>query len=270
MSYDTLEQSVHDAAPVEVYKFIGSFTTYRYTSYYEAVVVNGETYTPVPLKRNAIKVGTQDDSSLVLEIQIPFDVDLVMDYAYAQTPPSLLVEVRRVHVGSDFATDWKMLWSGYITAFTVTDREAKLTVPSVFDRVLRGDVPSAYYQTPCNHTLYDGRCGVSRAANTTIANVVGVTSTAIEVDNDGVADNLLGAGEIINQRTGERRLVMSNIANVITINYPFVDCQVGDEVQLAKGCDLAFFTCVTSFSNGDRFGGHPYMPGDNPYEGSIG
>lgn len=270
MSYETLEQSVHDAAPIEVYKFIGSFTTYRYTSYYEEVTVGGETYTPVPMKRNAIKVGTQDDSSLVLEIQLPFDVDLVMDYAYAQTPPSLLVEVRRVHADSDLSADWKMLWSGYITAFTVTGREAKLTVPSVFDRVLRGDVPSAYYQTPCNHTLYDGRCGVSRAANTTIANVVGVSSLAIEVDDDGVADNLLAAGEIINQRTGERRLVMSNIANVINVNFPFVDCQIGDEVQLAKGCDLAFATCVNSFSNGDRFGGHPYMPGDNPFEGSVG
>lgn len=270
MSYDTFEQSVHDAAPIEVYKFIGSFETYRYTSYHEEVTVAGETYTPVPLKRSAVKVGTQEDSSLVLEVTIPFDLGMVIDYAYSNTPPSLRVEVRRVHYGSDFATDWRMLWSGFVTSFTVTGREAKITVPAIFDRVLRGDVPSAYYQTPCNHTLYDGRCGVSRAANTTEAVVVEVASLAIEVDNDGVADNALAAGEVINQRTGERRLIMSNVANTININFPFVDCQVGDEVQLAKGCDLAFSTCANVFSNGARFGGHPFMPGDNPYEGSFG
>ena len=33
MSFDAAETSIHDAAPIEVYKFIGTFETYRYTSY---------------------------------------------------------------------------------------------------------------------------------------------------------------------------------------------------------------------------------------------
>ena len=270
MSYDTFEQSVHDAAPVEVYKFIGSFTTYRYTSYHEEITVNGETYTPIPLKRGGIKIGTQQDSSLTLEITLPFDTQLVFDYAFSETPPTLRVEVRRVHIGSSLDTDWKMLWTGRVAALKVKGRECTLTVPAVFDNVLRGEVPNVYFQQVCNHTLYDARCAVSRAAHTTLATVVGVSTLSIEVDDDGVADNALAAGEIINQRNGERRLVMSNLANVVEINFPFVDIVAGDEVQLAKGCDLAHATCVNVFANGDRFGGHPYMPADNPFEGTIG
>lgn len=269
MSYDDFEQSVHDGAPIEVYKFIGSFTTYRYTSYFEEITVAGETYLPLPIKRGTIKAGTSEDTSLVLEITLPFDTDIVYDYAYSKTPPDLRVEVRRVHAGSDLGSDSRLIWAGKIRGFTTTGRECKISVPSVFDQVLRGDVPSAYYQTPCNHTLYDGRCGVSRAANTVEATVVLVGKLAVQVDNDVLADNVLSAGEIINERTGERRLIISNIGDTITFNFPFVDCQVGDTVQLAKGCDLAFSTCVNNFANGDRFGGHPYMPGDNPFEGSL-
>lgn len=270
MSFDTYEQSVHDAEPIEVYKFIGSFQTYRYTSWDEEVTVNGETYTPIPMKRGTVKVGTQNDSSLVLEIELPFDTDIVFDYAYAQSPQRLDVEVRRVHLGSDLSSDWRMLWTGAVQTFTVQGRWAKLSVPSIFDNVLRGEVPTVYYQSPCNHTLYDSRCGVSRAANTTLATVISVGGTDVEVDDDGVADGLLAAGELICPRTGERRLILSNSVNALSINFPFVDLVEGDEVQLTKGCDLARTTCVNVFANGDRFGGCPFMPGDNPFEGTVG
>lgn len=269
MSYDTVEQSVHDGSPIEVFKFIGSFTTYRYTSYHEAITVNGEVYEPIYIKRGTVKAGTQEDTNLTLEVVLAFDVQLALDYAYSQAPPSLTLELRRVHKGSDYSTEWRMAWMGKVRGFTVAKRECTLKVPSLFNDVLEGEVPNVYYQTPCNNVLYDARCGVSRAANTTVATVVTVSSASIEVDDDGVADSTLAAGELINTRTGERRLIIDNLANVIDIGFPFVDCQVGDTVQLSKGCDLAFATCVNKFANGDRFTGDPHMPGDNPFQGSL-
>lgn len=270
MSYDLFEQSIHDGAPIEVFKFIGSFQSYYYTSYHEQLQVNGEWYQPIYIKRGTVKAGTHEDTNLILEVRLPFNTDLALDYAYSVAPPSLRLELRRAHRGSNLAIDWRMLWTGTVRGHAVVGRECILKIPSVFSDVLEGEVPSVYFQQPCNHTLYDPRCGVSRAAHTTVTTVVAVGSLAIEVVDDGVGTDVLAAGEMVNTRTGERRLIMSNLADIIEIGFPFVDIVIGDTVQLSKGCDLAYATCVNKFANGLRFGGDPFMPGDNPFEGSLG
>lgn len=269
MSYDDFENSVHDGSPVECYKFTGSFRIYRYTSADQAQTVNGEAYEPIAGKRGTIRSGTQADDTLALEVEMPFNTDVVQDYAYAESPPSLLLEVFRVHRGGNFAVDWILLWKGKVSAFNVNGRVAKVRVPSIFARALQGDLPSAYYQAPCNHVLYDSRCGVSRAANTTVTTVTDVAPLAFNVLNDGGVNSALAAGEAINNRTGERRLILGNLAGTVSINYPFVDMKVGDEVQLTKGCDHSFTTCKAKFANGARFGGHPYIPADNPFAGEV-
>lgn len=269
MSYDDFELSTHDAAPVECYKFIGSFRTYRYTSADLAQTVNGETYEPIAGKRGTVRSGTQADDTLSLEIELPFDVDVVRDYAYSESPPSLALEVYRVHRGSSFATDWILLWKGKVSAFNVDGRIAKVRVPSIFSRALQGDLPNAYYQAPCNHVLYDSRCKVVRAdwAVTTVVNAVGTLS--FDVADDGGVDAALKAGEAVNNRNGERRLILNNVAGTVTISYPFVDLRVGDEVELVAGCDHSFATCKAKFNNTINYGGHPFIPADNPFMGEI-
>lgn len=269
MSYEIAENSVHDASPVECYKFIGSFRTYYYTSADTEQTVNGETYQPVAGSRGNVRAGTQSDDSLALEITLPFNLDVVRDYAYAESPPALTLEVYRVHRGTNFATDWNLLWKGKVSSFNVDGRVAKVRVPSIFSRALQGNLPSAYYQAPCNHVLYDSLCKVNRSANLTTTNVTDAAQLTVNVVDDGVADGVLAAGEIVNTRTGERRLILDNLANTIHFSYPFVDMKVGDQVELTKGCDHSFSTCKAKFSNGANFGGHPYIPADNPFAGEV-
>lgn len=269
MSYDIAEASVHDAAPVECYKFIGSFRTYRYTSADAAQTVNGETYLPVAGKRGTVRSGTQADDTLSLEIELPFDVDVVRDYAYSESPPKLALEVYRVHRNTDFATDWVLLWKGKVSAFNVDGRIAKVRVPSIFSRALQGDLPNAYYQAPCNHVLYDSRCKVVRATYATTTTVSEVGTLAFTVLDDGGVDGALKAGEAVNNRNGERRLILNNVVGTVTISYPFVDLRVGDEVELVQGCDHSFATCKAKFNNTINYGGHPFIPADNPFAGEI-
>lgn len=270
MSYDSIESSAHDGAPVECYKFIGTFKTYRYTSAEVEQVVNGETYAPAAVKRGQIKAGTQSDDSLALDVELPFNVDVIRDYAYSESPPSLTVEVYRVHRQSDHATEWALYWKGKATSFTVDDFVAKVRVPSIFARALQGDLPNVYYQAPCNHVLYDSRCKVSRVAHTITSVVISVGGTSFSVSDDGGVDNALKAGEAVCLRTGERRLIMGNVAGTLVINYPFVDLREGDDVQMVDGCDHSFTTCKAKFANTINFGGHPYIPADNPFSGEIG
>ena len=271
MAYATKEASAHDGSPIEGFEFIGTNATYRYTSSEKDRTINGVLFTAAEIQRSAIRSGTQDDDSLELELTVPHDLQLVLDYAYDSSPPDLDVTVYRYHDGDDPSTDFVRAWVGKVTAFSVTGKEAKIRVPSVFELSMEGAIPSTYYHHPCNHVLYDARCKVVQATfqqNTTIASG-GVSPSAITVVDDGFADEVLRAGEILLTAKDERRLIIDNVANVITINFPFHNAEVGDLVQLIAGCNHSLTACRDKFSNTLNYGGFPLTPTDNPFTGEL-
>jgi len=266
--FDQLEQSVAASVPVEGYKFIGSFRTYLYTSADKAQVINGETYSSIAVKRSNVKAGTQEDDNLSLDLDLPFDIDVIRDYAYAQTPPKLVLEVYRQQF--DNALAWSLFWRGIVRGFDVSERTAKVQVPSIFSLALQGEIPNVYFQTPCNHVLYDARCGQLRSDHSYTSYVQAVDRVTIALTTAPASTGILAAGEIVSLRNGERRLILSNDGSTIGIGYPFVDLQPGDKVELVKGCDHSIATCKTRFNNVINFGGFPYIPADNPFSGSVG
>jgi uncharacterized phage protein (TIGR02218 family) len=263
--YDTMEQSVHDGSPIEAYRFVGSFNTYRYTSGDEAIMVNGEEYTPKAITRRAVKLGTQADDRLEIEVELPVDDLLVAEYAFANSPQKLTLEVFRVHRGTDFNLEAALLWKGEVTSFSVAGRLARLLVPSIFGRILQGTVPSVFYQAMCNNVLYDARCRADTLAFSSTSTVTGIDDVSITVVDDGAPDGDQKAGEIVCPRNGERRMIMNNQGNLLTISFPFLNLLVGDTVIMYQGCDHLFSTCADKFSNAVNFGGHPFIPTDNPF-----
>lgn len=266
--FDDLEQSVASSAPIEGYKFIGSFKNYLYTSSDKAEIINGETYLPIAIKRSNVKAGTQDDDNLSLDLELPFDIEVIRDYAYAQTPPKLTLEVYRQQLGNSLA--WSLFWRGIVRGFNVSGRTAKVQVPSIFSLALQGEIPNVYFQTPCNHVLYDARCAVPRDDHRFLAYIQAVAGVAITLTSEPAAPHILAAGEIVNLRNGERRLVLDNEGSAVSIGYPFVDLRPGDQVELVKGCDHSLAECKAKFNNVINFGGFPYIPSDNPFSGSVG
>lgn len=266
MSYEDTDDSVASSAPVEGYKFIGSFKTYLYTSADEKILINGENYLPIAIKRANVKAGTQEDDTLSLNLDLPFDIDVVRDYAYAQTPPKLTLELYRQQQDTG---EFVLYWTGIVRGFSVTDRTASIQVPSIFSLALKGEIPNVYFQSPCNHVLYDGRCGILRSDNRVQTTVQATSPLEITLDTEPAAAHILAAGEIVNLRTGERRLILDNNGSLIDIGYPFVDMLVGDEVEVVKGCDHSLQTCKDKFDNVINFGGFPYIPADNPFNGSV-
>lgn len=271
MTYDESETGIATSRPVEVYKFIGSFATYRYTSEDNNVTVGGEVYLSTALKREALRVATQDDEQIALDIEVPVALQVVQDYGFTSSPPDLDLEIRRVHWGLNFASDAVLIWTGPVNSISIDNQRAKLRSASLFTSALASPLPPRFYQKVCNHVLYDARCTVNPASFTKTDAVVGVieNGTVIDVDDDGFADGVLIAGEMISNRTGERRLITAQASNVITINFPFADLITGDEVTLRAGCDHSFATCGSKFSNQVNFGGHPFIPDDNPFEGEL-
>ena len=87
-------------------------------------------------------------------------------------------------------------------------------------------------------------------------------------DGDPVMETKTYAAGYLNRgllkKLGVYTFVVGNTANTVTLYREHVGLKVGDVIQLAPGCDQSSKTCDSKFNNAARFGGHPYMPSENP------
>lgn len=267
MPYNDDETSNTDSRPIELFSFLGTFNDYYMTSYSLPIVSSGRLYVPTTLKRSQLKVGTQEQTDSALEIEIPFDNPMVLEYAYDNAPPSLVMKMRRCHESN--YNDTALLWTGRVTGFSVDGRISKLRVPSLFSYILEGNTPTPRFQAPCNHVLYDSRCGVNPALHQHIATVTSIVGNQIAVNSLPFSPGEGAAGVMISN-SGEQRMIISNVGTSVTVTYGFSSLNVGDTITLRKGCDHSFEGhCKTRFSNGPRFGGFPLVPDRNPFTSTL-
>lgn len=265
-AYDDKDLSPHSGAPIEVYKFVGELSSYFYTSCNETVTVDGEVYEPLPgLTRTAIEVSSLLDSVQTTDISFPVTTPLAVLYNFLKMPLELTVEIRSVHRGTDYDTDWRLEFQGNIVSFPVSNNIATCRAQSIIQSGLNQQLNQITFQTPCNHEVYDTHCTLVEATFTTSSTVTNIKDNVITVVNDHNADHFLIVGKLRNQRTGESRVIVDNVANVVTVGYGFLDIEIGDTMDLIVGCDNAYSTCLTVFNNLLNFGGFMFLPATNPY-----
>lgn len=266
MTYISTEASVDDGNPIELYEFVGTYKTYRMTSYHESVVYDSNSYTAIPIRRRNVKASVQDEKE-ELKIELPVDEDLVTDYGVQAPPQDLELTIYRQH---GLSGQTVVFFKGTVTAITIegTNR-AIITVPSVFTVALQGELPNVFFQAQCNHVLYDTRCTVNPASFTVNSTITGINSTEIIVSTVGSQGGTsLVAGRII--VGSEERMVTAQSGTLLTILFPFTtNVQVGDSCTLLAGCDHTVHTCRDKFNNVINFGGMPFVPGFNPFQGNI-
>lgn len=66
------------------------------------------------------------------------------------------------------------------------------------------------------------------------------------------------------KKLGVSTFVVGNTPNTVTLYREHSGLKVGDVIQLALGCDQSMKMCHEKFNNAARYGGHPYMPNENP------
>jgi len=268
MTYDAIEQSVDGGFAVELYSFQGTFSNFFLTSYAEDFEFNGQVYksTAGLQRKNTDLTVVGGSSSGELEISMPFQTPVALAYAFADAPPSLLFTLRRGHVSD---TEFRVLWTGQGGSWVVKGATATLKIPSTFSRALNSIFPPRRWQAPCNHLLYDNRCGVSRASFSETTTVLSVTGESIRLNALSWTTTEGVGGEIINNTTGERRTISSHTADTVRVKLPFTQLNAGDSVTVFQGCDHSPFVCRDKFNNLDNYGGFPLVPTFNPFLGTL-
>ena len=267
MAYNDDEISNTGGSPNELYEFLGTYNSYFITSSMFPINSGGRLYLPVAVKRNRLKVSTQDNTDANLEIEMPFDHPMIKEYAYENAPPNLSVKIRRCH-RTNFE-DTILLWNGRVTGFSVAGRLAKLKVPAIFGYILEGNTPTPRFQAPCNHVLYDARCGVNPASHQFVTTIVSINNNNVTVASLPFAANEAAAGIMITP-SGESRMIVSNVGTSVVLSYSFAGAKIGDSVTIRKGCDHSLEGhCKTRFANGARFGGFPLVPPRNPFTSTL-
>jgi Phage conserved hypothetical protein BR0599 len=258
------EQSKHAGRPVELFKYQGTYDDYFYTSGPAEVTYLGDLYIPIATKRSALNVQTQNDDNSEVTIELPVSSQLIAVYGFQIAPPDLKLTIYRGHNG-----DFIRAWSGNVENIQVVKGTASVRVPSDLAAALNTDLPNVYYQGPCNHALFDERCGVSYAAWSFATEVAAIDALTVTLDGIGTLDGQLVGGDAV-LASGERRMIIAQAGNVITVNYPFAQIAINDVITIAAGCDLAWAgDCATRFNNQERFGGFPFIPPKNIFSTGL-
>lgn len=265
MTYATIETSSQSGRPVELYEFLNGTAYFRYTSADGDVSYAGNTYTAVPIARGAVE-ATSETARLALEITCARSLG-VLDL-FSTLPPDEIVAVtmRRLHAGDGEAIT---LWMGRILNVTLNSAAAKIHCESVYTSLKRTGL-RRLYQMACPHVVCGPGCGLTRATYKAIKTVATVAGTTLTFSAIGAADNYYTGGYLEWTSGGvvSRRAIRQQLAGVVEISFPLPGLTASASVDLYPGCDHTLATCTSKFSNSLNYGGMPYFPPKNPFNGT--
>lgn len=272
MGFQEQEISVYRGSPVELYTIAYDFNRWYYTSGDEDVHVDPVTYRAIPIERSELEIST-DRSAAEFTVNIALDAEFLN--LFRVSPPSGVVTilVERYH-RTDTGGERGIVFKGAIANVSWSIESAELTCESSSQTIKQPGL-RRHYQYGCPYMLYGGDCGVNRAdyqVDGTASNINGIqvdVTAAANYEDDWFAGGYI---EFTHDSLGTvERIAISTSTQVngrLTLfTYP-VGLASGAEVRLFAGCDRTFGTCVEKFNNGPAYGGQPFTPLKNPFDGT--
>lgn len=246
---------------------------YAYTTSEYPVVFDGVTYAPAPLRiPNRTSSGELDKTTL--EVEVPRD--LAVAELFRVTPPSFVVAltIRQGHIDG---TEFPAVWVGRILGSVREGSVAKLLCEPSSTSLKRVALRRNYMYS-CPHVLYGPQCRANKAAATISAPVEALTGSRITLpvgwDTPERAPKYLGgviewdgdAGPVV------RGVVGLSDDRILQLSGSTQELEVGMTVRVSLGCSHNFelvggqpvSDCQDLHNNILNFGGHPFIPTDNP------
>lgn len=266
MTYATLETSVQQGAPVELYEFVQGLKRWAYCSGAEEVVRSGQTYTPYAVQRDRVKQST-DVFKNSIKLTFPRGNEFASQFLGFAPEDVTSVTILRGHY-TDPDAQFVTYWKGRVLSAKATESRIELECEPIYTSIKRPGL-RAKFEYSCRHALYGRGCGVNRETYKHEGLVVTVAG-GLNVDVVGAGtfpDGYFSGGILIAPNRSSRFLV-SHAGSVVTMSRPISGLAPTQLVCLYPGCDHLRSTCDTKFNNLDNFGGFPWIPSRNPFDGS--
>jgi uncharacterized phage protein (TIGR02218 family) len=264
MTYDSREISLQDGAPVELYEFTRGSLTYRFTSADADFSLLGQTYTSETLQRGQIETSAERArNAITITCRREF---LIADLFRVSPPTDVIgVVIKRTHRAD---ADVAVIWTGRLLNCSFEGAQARLQCEPASSSLRRPGL-RRLYQRQCPHVLYSTACGVNRAAHSTTTTVTAISGLALSVAS--LAAKPYGGGFVEWQVASgviERRFIESFSGLALNLSQAFQGLQVGDTVTVSPGCDHTTATCSGTYGNLPNYGGFPFIPTKNPFDGT--
>lgn len=265
MTYDASERSAQGGSPVELYRFARNTKEWFFTSNDVNVTYAGDTYVATTLQRSSIE-QTSEQARNALKLTVRRDMDIAELYRVAPPKDIISLTVIRQHRGDN---DPAVIWIGRVMNVDWQEGgQAVINCEPVSTSVKRQGL-RRLYQRQCPHPWGSAACGVDKEAHkidTTVTAVSGLTVTVA-----ALLDRPYGGGWIQKADADgnlERRFIRSFSGLTLTLSQAFQDLEEDDAVTVYPGDDHTMATCDGVYDNILNFGGMPYTPTKNPFDGS--
>lgn len=261
MTYATnLAESEQEALP-ELFEIVSGDTINRYTNWTQDIVFLGSTYTARHIKRSAFKVDT-DLSRTTVQVAAPVTGALKEHMSIVPIEPTSITIRRALY--SDL-TDYVRIFTGFVMAIEIENNILTAECETLSD-ILSVRLPRFTYQSWCNHTVFDGGCGLDDTLYSVDGTVsaFGATNAIVQAAAwASYAEDYFTGGKI--KYGNDWRWIIDHSGVTITLNAAFgPDVIVGTVLTAYPGCDGDPETCIYRFHNWDNWLGMKYIPSSNP------
>lgn len=244
----------------------------RYTSNDVALTVAGNVFQVGPVLtrgRISLSLGINVDT---LDVRVSADPSVqingvpMMQFLAARGLDNARLMLERLFAdAAGTPTGTLVSFTGRVASINGGRHEKTIEVKSDTE-LLNVMIPRDVYQPGCKNTLFDDRCGLSRAAYT----VSGSASGASNAARTSFACTLTGSAGYFDlgvvsftagANAGISRTVRSYAGGQLMVSQPWpLPVAAGDAFTVYPGCDKLKNTCSSKYGNLGRFRGEPYIP----------
>jgi hypothetical protein len=274
-TFDTLESSVEESRPIEVYQFAQGSTVRFFTSFQTAVTMNGDLHVPETITRGKISQGV-DARRRTLTITGPSSNEFAAQYVNIVPSQKATLSIIRLQRDESPTFDTQVLvYKGQVRSvrFPQDGHTAEIGCQTI-ESAASQNIPRYTYMSLCNHILYGAGCGVDPLSFNVIGAASAVSGSVLDVAGLNTWQTAGGWSVVGGYATPtlelDPRLIVGNTGDQIELLLPFGTDVSGMDVQVFAGCDHDVAgDCGGTFDNVIEHGGFPFVPSKNPFQTGL-
>lgn len=264
VSYASRESSTAQGAPIELYEFRQGVLRWTYCSAADPVTHAGMVFEPAAIERDRVK-QTTDPFKNDLRVTLPRAMEFAARCLGTVGEDVTTLTIYRGHVGDG---EFIAYWKGRLVGAEASGNTVVLECESVFTSIRRPGL-RARFEYGCRHPLYSPQCAVFASAYETDGTVASMDASGLAIVSAAAAAQPEGhfSGGILAAGGVRRFIVTHGAGGALTLSRVVPGLLTGAAIKLYPGCDHTRAACADKFANLDNFGGFPWIPTRNPFDG---